>query len=97
MLPEVAFESVRALECIGTRDPHFPSIVGLRAENDNPPIAGTVGEDVLDSSHDIPPSLRATGVVHFDHNGHTKRVYDIPRSVSVTRVAGDSRHKPTIL
>lgn len=66
------FKLVRPLKTIQAGDLHLPSVICLRADNENPPIAGAITKHMLNNCNHIPPPFRIPGIVHLYSHAHSE-------------------------
>jgi len=79
MLAKRAFQRISSFECTRSRHAHLPSVVCLRADNQNPPLPGAIRKRMFDNRLNLRPHRgHATRVMHLYHHRHGSSIEVVP-------------------
>ena len=79
MLAKRAFQRISSFECTRSRHAHLPSVVCLRADNQNPPLSGAIRKRMFDNRLNLRPRCgHATCVMHLYHHRHGSSIEAVP-------------------
>ena len=65
MLASRTLQRIAAFETIRAGNVHFPSVIRLRADNRNSPIAEPIGQHMFDDRSNLCLQTRISRVLHF--------------------------------
>jgi hypothetical protein len=79
MFAKRAFQRISSFECTRPRHAHLPSVVCLRAHNQNPPLSGAIRKRMFDNRLNLRPHRgHATCVMHLYHHRHGSSIEAVP-------------------
>jgi hypothetical protein len=70
MLASTSLQGVRALKGVGAGNLQFPAVTSLRANDQDTPVPGAIGEDMFDKRNYVPLYLWIAGVVRLHDDCH---------------------------